>query len=565
MSDVSNLLHPGVYIKELPGLPSMTGASTSIPVFIGATERLADGDRNVARPVRGWADYQARYGSFVFGAQVGAAVFEFFALGGAFCYVIGVADDPPPTVANFDLSDPFAKLHIAAASMGDWPNDLVQVVTLDAGPAPAAGKAANTFTLNVVVDETDLAASSSVWAKLLKVYITTNAIKPTPIGPASQDNFYILESYGAFNAASLNPPAGASTCPLQDQVNAKSMFIRVQTVDTSEVNSGGDRSSTLVKFANGDTVTYNAAFYGPALKAVSAVPDATLIAIPDAAIIDMSDLDPATAATAAKPLKDVISSVFTAFKHLPNMFYVIDSPYVDIPSDTQNIVDFVTGGTDNLPVINDHAAIYYPYIVVLNPISGYSVPVPPSGAVLGLYANTDMNAGVWVSPAGVVNGRVTTATALTGWLSESDQDTCNPHGINVIRPISGYGITIYGARTLNPGTQTKYVSVRRFLTYVEQTIKAGLQWVVFQNITEILYTTVVRETTAFLTSLWNMGALYGATVDQAFFVTCDDTNNPPDQRAKGILNIAVGLAVLSPAEFVVVTISQITGSPSSGS
>lgn len=560
MSDVSNLLHPGVYVKELPGLPSMVGASTSIPVFIGATEILADGDRNVARQVRGWADYQARYGSFVFGAQVGAAVFEFFALGGAFCYVIGVAEDPAPIVASVDIPDPLAKLHVIAASMGDWPNDLLQVVTLDAGAIPAGAQAANTFTLNVVVEVSALTTATSVWAKLLKVYVTTNAIKPTPIGPAGQqDNFYILESYGAFNAASLIPATGASTCPLQDQVNAKSMFIRVQTVDTS-VNSGTDRSATLVALGSGDTVTYDTTFYSAALSAVSAVPDATLIATPDAAIIDMSD-----DVTTAQPLKYVIDAVLTAFKHLPNMFYVIDAPYVDTPSNTENIVDFVTGGTDKLPLINDHAAIYYPYPVVLNPISGYSVPVPPSGAVLGLYANTDMNAGVWVSPAGVVNGRMTTAMAMTGWLSESDQDRCNPHGINVIRPISGYGIAVYGARTLNPGTQTKYVAVRRFLTFVEQSLKAGLQWVVFQNISNILYTTVVRETTAFLTSLWNMGALYGATVDQAFFVTCDDTNNPPDQRAKGILNIAVGLAVLSPAEFVVVTISQMTGSPSSGS
>jgi len=559
MSDVSNLLHPGVYIKELPGLPSMVGASTSIPVFIGATEKLADGDCNVARPVRGWADYQARYGSFVFGAQVGAAVFEFFALGGAFCYVIGVAPDPLPQVANVDVPDPLATIHVVAASMGDWANDTVQVVTLDAGPIPSNASAANTFTLNVVIDASVIADPTTVWQKLLKVYVTANAIKPAPLSPAGQDNYYILESYGAFNAASLKLPAGATTCPLQDVINAKSMFIRVQTVDTSGANSGA-RSSTLVPLNPGDTVTYNASFYEDALKAVSAVPDATLIATPDAAIVDMS-----TDTTNVGPVKDVIESVFTAFKHLPNMFYVIDAPFVDTPSNTQSVVDFVTGGSDSRPLINDHGGLYYPYPVVLNPISGYSTPIPPSGPVLGLYANTDMNAGVWVSPAGVVNGRVTTATALTGWLSEGDQDTCNPHGINVIRPISGYGITIYGARTLNPGTSTRYVSVRRFLTYVEQTIKAGLQWVVFQNIDIILYTTVVRETTAFLTSLWNMGALYGATVDQAFFVTCDETNNTPDQRAKGILNVAVGLAVLSPAEFVVVTISQITGSPSSGS
>lgn len=154
--------------------------------------------------------------------------------------------------------------------------------------------------------------------------------------------------------------------------------------------------------------------------------------------------------------------------------------------------------------------------------------------------------------------------ALTGWLTDSDQDLLNPHGINAIRNIPGYGITIYGARTLAAG-QWQYVAVRRFVTFVEQSLRASLEWVVFEPNSELLWATVVREITAFLTLLWHQGALFGSTADDAFFVTCDVTNNPPSLRTQGVLNIDVGLAVLYPAEFVVIRVAQMTSTSSSGS
>lgn len=115
------------------------------------------------------------------------------------------------------------------------------------------------------------------------------------------------------------------------------------------------------------------------------------------------------------------------------------------------------------------------------------------------------------------------------------------------------------------GTEWQYTAVRRFVTQCELSLKAGLQWVVFEPNSNFLWTTIIREVSAYLSMLWNEGALFGNSPQEAFFVTCDETNNPPAQRTQGILNVDVGLAVLYPAEFVVIRISQITSTPSSGS
>jgi len=163
----------------------------------------------------------------------------------------------------------------------------------------------------------------------------------------------------------------------------------------------------------------------------------------------------------------------------------------------------------------------------------------------------------------VRTGRLATAVSMTRWLTENDQASLNPHGINVIRSIPGYGVTVYGARTLAGPGEWQYVAVRRFVTFVEQSLKMSLEWVVFQPNGEMLWGTVVREVTAFLNQLWRQGALFGATASEAFFVTCDNTNNDATTRAQGVLNVDVGLAVLYPAEFVLVRIAQMaTGSAS---
>jgi len=94
---------------------------------------------------------------------------------------------------------------------------------------------------------------------------------------------------------------------------------------------------------------------------------------------------------------------------------------------------------------------------------------------------------------------------------------------------------------------------------VEQSLKNSLQWVVFEPNDQALWAAVSRDIAAFLTTLWSQGALFGATAQEAFFVTCDASNNPLETRELGQLFIDIGLAPVYPAEFVVIRITQKTG------
>jgi len=64
---------------------------------------------------------------------------------------------------------------------------------------------------------------------------------------------------------------------------------------------------------------------------------------------------------------------------------------------------------------------------------------------------------------------------------------------------------------------------------------------------------------AFLDSIWRRGMLDGATAADAFFVRCDETTNPPQERDQGRLWCLVGLQPPWPAEFVVVRIGNASG------
>jgi phage tail sheath protein FI len=59
-----------------------------------------------------------------------------------------------------------------------------------------------------------------------------------------------------------------------------------------------------------------------------------------------------------------------------------------------------------------------------------------------------------------------------------------------------------------------------------------------------------------LLALWQKGTLAGNTADAAFFVRCDQTTNPASQRANGQLVALIGIAPVSPFEFVVVRVGR---------
>ncbi len=198
--------------------------------------------------------------------------------------------------------------------------------------------------------------------------------------------------------------------------------------------------------------------------------------------------------------------------------------------------------------VSSFGATYTPRLLVGSDV------VRASGYVAGIYANTDSTRGVKKAPANVgVLGAIGVETDM----SDSDQGLLNQKNINVIRNLVGTGVTVWGARTLDTsaGTQFTYVNVRRLMIYIEQSLKRGLSWVVFEPNDTSLWKRVERVVTVFLTDIWRDGGLFGATADEAFIVNVNSENNPPETVASGELVIDIGVSPVRPAEFVLVRIT----------
>jgi hypothetical protein len=201
-------------------------------------------------------------------------------------------------------------------------------------------------------------------------------------------------------------------------------------------------------------------------------------------------------------------------------------------------------------------ALYYPWISVPDPINGGLMLAPPSGHLAGIFARTDSQRGVHKAPANEV---VMGAIGLEMNVTKAEQDGLNPIGVNCIRAFPGRGIRVWGARTLSSDPSWRYVNVRRLFNYVEASIEAGTQWVVFEPNDQDLWARVRRDVSAFLRMVWRSGALFGSTPEEAFYVKCDEELNPPEVRDLGQLIIEVGMAPVKPAEFVIFRISQWAG------
>lgn len=204
---------------------------------------------------------------------------------------------------------------------------------------------------------------------------------------------------------------------------------------------------------------------------------------------------------------------------------------------------------------SSHAAFYYPWVRVADPVTRAEVALPPSGFVAGIYARNDRGRGVFKAPA---DEAVSLAVGLDAPLDRARQDVLNPEGINCIRHIEGRGFRIWGARTAGSDPEWKYVHIRRYLIYLEQSIDKGTQWAVFEPNEPSLWASVRREIENFLLSEWRNGGLLGDKPEKAFFVRCDATTMTQNDLDGGRLVCLVGVAMQRPAEFVIFRVGQWT-------
>jgi hypothetical protein len=279
-----------------------------------------------------------------------------------------------------------------------------------------------------------------------------------------------------------------------------------------------------------------------------------------------------------------VTSEAVAYCERKRAFYIMDTPSPSLPSPplttppaasapaqpdpTWNVNSLVGAAailSEDFPV-SINAALYYPWLIITDPVTGAPATAPPSGFVAGMYGQEDNARGVWKSPAGIETALLgTTGVDPNGLMNDAQQGVLNRNALDCLRQFPGIGTVIFGARTTagadtnTAQQQWKYVAVRRMALFIEQTLYANLTWAVFEGNSAPLWNALTQEVTAFMLSLFRQGAFAGDTPSQAFLVQCDATTTTPADVANGIVNILVGFAPLVPAEFVVVKIAQLAG------
>lgn len=196
---------------------------------------------------------------------------------------------------------------------------------------------------------------------------------------------------------------------------------------------------------------------------------------------------------------------------------------------------------------SSYAALFYPWLLVDAGTGGLLREVPPSGHVAGLIARTDLEQGVHRAPA---NFEVRDVRALTDDVGDAVQGVLNPLGINCLRALPGRGIRLYGARTLSSDTSWRFLNVRRLLLLIEEAVEDAHQWAVFESNNTVLRQALTYSLTTFLRTLWQQGALSGASQEAAFLVKCDQENNPPRTVDAGQILAEVSVAPAHPFEFI---------------
>ena len=586
---MAEYLSPGVYVEEYDsGATPMQGVSTSTAGFVGLAER----GPIMGQPqlVTSFADYKRMYGGYLSEAGYGSnrflpyAVEQFFSNGGARAYIMRAVPGDARTGSCVS-----GVLKISAANPGAWAEDLRVVVSpaskaktqvLAVSGADLTLKNADGFNAGDVVELYDGKTTAYATVKnVLDKVITLDAPCSLDVADAKVGTVKYIktceitltvrlgENVETFENLSLKPDA------LNDIVakTAKSDLITVEVLESKAAPA-----PVKEKEKDGKEIP------APAPKAPSIVPFALCGGNGADLVLTLQGGSNGSVRTATPDAflgKDDGPGKRTglqAFQENGNVS-IMAIPGVTMPEVQAGLVGFCEGKKSCFAILdvpmelkktNDvanfrdmydstYAAMYHPWLEMYDAGSKRSAYFPPSGAMAGIYARTDVERGVHKAPANeVVRG----CTGLSCAYNEGEQDVLNPIGVNLIRAFTGRGIRVWGARTISSNGLWKYLNVRRLFIYVEESIKANTSWVVFEPNSTELWDRVTRTIETFLSTCWRDGALAGSTPSEAFFVECGPTTMTQDDIDNGRLICQIGIAPVKPAEFVIFRITQKTAS-----
>jgi len=236
---------------------------------------------------------------------------------------------------------------------------------------------------------------------------------------------------------------------------------------------------------------------------------------------------------------------------------------IDIPVNVNTVQEMKDFLDTNSGLRSRNAGVYFPRLRIADPLNQFRLrDFGPSGTLAGLYARTDNDRGVWKAPAGI-DATLRNVNELRRMLTDPENGALNPLGIDCLRTFPIIGTVSWGARTLDGAdalaSEWKYLPVRRFALFLEESLYRGTKFAVFEPNDEPLWAQIRLNVGAFMQTLFRQGAFQGQTPREAYFVKCDKETTTQNDINLGIVNILVGFAPLKPAEFVIIRISQIAG------
>ncbi|WP_030019510.1 phage tail sheath subtilisin-like domain-containing protein [Streptomyces monomycini] len=519
-------LSPGVYVEEVAsGSRPIEGVGTSVAAFVGLAPA---GPLNEPTLVTNWTQYVASFGDFTDGYYLAHSVYGFFNNGGSAAYVVRIggaaegASGEGASSAAVTGSAPTAQLPAAEPrQLGTF--SVAALAQGTAGPLtvevadPEGEGPAERFKL-VVRDGDKPVETFDVSAKKgNRSYVVTQVkersklITVTEAVPAAQ-----LARPDNQTVTLAAPPAPApATAPVPAQ--------RDTTANPGPAQYLGDSADRT-------------GFGG-----LEAVDQISMVAVPDLmAAYQRGAID-------LEAVKAVQLGLIAHCELMGDRVAVIDPP-PGLNAQQIRVWRQETAGYDS-----KYAALYYPWIKSFDPATGQARMVPPSGHVAGIWARNDSERGVHKAPANeVVRGAVDLELQIT----RGEQDLLNPVGVNCIRAFPGRGVRVWGARTLSSDPEWRYLNIRRYFNYLEESILIGTQWVVFEPNDHALWARIRRNISAFLVTEWRSGALFGQRPQEAYYVKCDEETNPPESVDLGRVVCEIGVAPVKPAEFVIFRLSQ---------
>lgn len=266
----------------------------------------------------------------------------------------------------------------------------------------------------------------------------------------------------------------------------------------------------------------------------------------------------------------VLSAAITEAAARGDVFVVLDTPspadFAANGTGGQTYSEYILAWLSNFASVSrtdlTYGAAYTPYLnmPVIGAASTKYELRAPGGAVAGVMTALDAGLGVWRAPAGTQAGVVSGAISVERRFKDAELSALNNAYVNVIRPIPGAGITIMGARTLKKFGLDRYVNVRRLLIDIKKRLAAATAYALFANNDARLWLELSGTCSRILSDLWSQGGLKGSSTQEAFYVKCDEDNNNPSTVEAGEVHIEVGVALQSPAEFIVISIGHFDGS-----